>query len=102
MMTWGKMKQSVEAQMARDPQRATLATRAWQGVEDGLRQLAGAGYNFEIAPRGTLAELTELRAPVPEAESNPLSILDTQRMLAQPLDPVNREFEALTKTSPIQ
>lgn len=101
MMTWGKMKEAVAAQMDRDPQRATLATRAWQGVEDGLRQLAGAGYNFEIAPRGTLAELTSIQAPV-EAESNPLSIPDTQRMLAKPLDPVNREFEALTKTSSIQ
>lgn len=91
-MSWSQMKAAVEAQMARDPQRATLATRAWQAVEDGLQQLAGAGYNFEIAPRGTLNELTELK---PKDSPTDLSIGTTQKMLAQPRDPVNRQFEAI-------
>ena len=93
MTSWSEMKEQVELQMQHDPQRATLSTRAWQAVEDGLRHLTGIGYNFEIAPKGTLRELVELRGPeVPKP--NPLAIADTQRLLAQPKDPVNREFEA--------
>lgn len=95
--SWSEMKEQVEAQMDRDPQRATLSSRAVASVEEGLRHLTGIGYNFEIAPKGTLAELVETRGPEQPA-SNPLSIKDTQRMLATPKEPVNREFEALTNS----
>lgn len=95
MTTWSEMKSQVEAQMSQDPQRATLSTRAWEAVEEGLRHLTGIGYNFEIAPKGTLSECIALGGVKPP-ESNPLSIKDTQKMLAQPADPVNKSFEALT------
>ncbi len=95
MTTWSEMKEQVQAQMDRDPQRATLSQRAIASVEEGLRHLTGIGYNFEIAPRGTLAELTEIR-PEPEPVLNPLSIEATQRLMAKPKDPVNREFDAIT------
>lgn len=97
MITWSQMKREVEIQMDTDPQRATLSTRAWQAVEEGLRHLTGVGYNFEIAPKGTLAELTIIVGEKPPV-LNALSIADTQRMLAKRVDPVNREFEALTGT----
>lgn len=93
MTTWSEMKEQVQAQMDRDPQRATLSQRAIASVEEGLRHLTGIGYNFEIAPRGTLAELTEIR---PEPTPNSLSIEATQRLMAKPKDPVNREFDAIT------
>lgn len=99
MTNWSELKEQVEAQMDRDPQRATLSSRAIASVEEGLRHLTGIGYNFEIAPKGTLSELIEVRGPS-EPIHNPLSIKDTQRMLAVPKDPVNREFEALTKSQP--
>ncbi len=92
-ISWSEMKEQVEAQMAHDPQRATLSGRAVASVEEGLRHLAGIGYNFEIAPRGTLAELTEFR-PEPKTISNPLSIKDTQRILAQPIPKADNSFEA--------
>ncbi len=95
MTTWSEMKTQVEAQMDRDPQRATLSTRAIASVEEGLRHLTGIGYNFEIAPKGTLSELVEVRGPS-QPVSNPLSIKATQTMLAKPKDPVNREFDAIT------
>lgn len=95
MTTWTEMKEQVEAQFDRDPQRATLSSRAIASVEEGLRHLTGIGYNFEIAPRGTLSELVELVGPK-EPPTNLLSIAETQKMLAKPKDPVNREFEALT------
>lgn len=94
MTTWSDVKQFVEAQMDRDPQRATLSRMAITSIEEGLRHLTGIGYNFEIAPKGTLAELTTYNPEQPV--SNPLSIPDTQRMLSIPKDPVNKEFEALT------
>ena len=98
MTSWSEMKTQIEAQMDRDPQRATLSTRAVQSVEEGLRHLTGIGYNFEIAPKGTLSELQSFTKPA--AKPNPLSISDTQRLLAQPKDPVNKSFEALTTNQP--
>lgn len=95
MTTWSEMKQHVEAQMDRDPQRATLSTRAIASVEEGLRHLTGVGYNFEIAPKGTLNELVEVRGPK-EPELNPLSIAGSQKLMAKSVDPVNREFDAIT------
>lgn len=95
MTSWSEMKEQVEAQMDHDPQRATLSSRAIASVEEGLRHLTGIGYNFEIAPRGTLAELIDTRGPE-KPLSNPLSIASTQRMMAPPKDPVNNSFEALT------
>lgn len=100
MTSWSDLKDIVEAQMDRDPQRATLSNRAIASVEEGLRHLTGVGYNFEIAPKGTLNELVEVRGPdVPK--SNPLSIPATQQMLAQPKDPVNKSFDALVSSAPI-
>lgn len=96
MTTWSEMKQQVESQMSTDPQRATLSTRAWSSVEEGLRHLTGVGYNFEIAPKGTLQELTDVVGERP-VESNPLSIKDSQRMLATRVDPVNQVFDAIVK-----
>ncbi len=98
MTTWSQMKEQVEAQMDRDPQRATLSTRAIASVEEGLRHLTGIGYNFEIAPRGTLSELVEVRGPT-EPKPNPLSIAGSQKLMTPRKDPVNREFEALTETA---
>lgn len=73
-MNWSKMKEKIEDQMNADPQRATLATKAWQGVEAGLQHLHSVGYQFEIAPRGTLAENTELKLDKPV--TMPLSMED--------------------------
>lgn len=99
MTNWSDLREIIEAQMERDPQRATLSSMAVNSVEEGLRHLASIGYNFEIAPRGTLAELVEVRGPV-EPRPNPLSIPDTQRMLATSKDPVNKSFDALTTRNP--
>lgn len=93
MTSWSEMKELVEVQMASDPQRATLSTRAWQGVEEGLRHLTGVGYNFEIAPRGTLQELTESREPAPGRR--PLSIADAQELVSAPKNVQTRQFEAM-------
>lgn len=92
-ISWSEMKQRVENQMGIDPQRATLNERAIAGVEDGLRHLASTGYNFEIAPRGTLAELIEVRGE-PEPVSNPLSIKDGAGHLAAPKVEPDNSFEA--------
>lgn len=73
-MNWSDMKSAVAAQMQRDPQRATLSTRAIAGVEEGLRHLAGVGYNFELAPHGTLAQ--QNRALRDLVHTKPLSIDD--------------------------
>lgn len=91
--SWSEMKEQVEAQMDRDPQRATLSSRAVASVEEGLRHLTGIGYNFEIAPKGTLAALVDLRGPEP-AKSNPLSIHDAQRIVAPPAKSTDNSFEA--------
>ncbi len=99
MTTWSELQEITEAQMDRDPQRATLSKRAIASVEEGLRHLAGVGYNFEIAPRGTLSELIEVRGPE-QPKSNPLSIPDTQKLLATPKDPVNKSFTALSGEQP--
>lgn len=96
MLSWSEMKDQVEAQMSRDPQRATLSARAIAGVEEGLRHLTGVGYNFEIAPRGTLEELTEMKGE-PEVETNSLSIPDTQRLLATPKSAQVSQFDAMVE-----
>lgn len=62
------MKAAVEVQLARDPQRATLCKRAIAGVEEGLSYLGRVGYNFEPAPKGTLAA-QEVAEPTPETLS---------------------------------
>ncbi len=90
-LTWTKMKLAVADQMLSDPQRATLSTRAWQGVEAGLQHLAGVGYGFEIAPRGTLAQLAEERQlPLP------LSIADAKAKVAPALNAQTSKFDAMT------
>lgn len=93
MTIWSEMKEQVEAQMGNDPQRATLSSRAIASVEEGLRHLTGIGYGFEIAPRGTLAALTELRGPEPK-QSNPLTIKDAQKIVAPPAAQPDNSFEA--------
>ncbi len=93
-MNWSQMKAEVEAQLDRDPQRATLSTKAWQAVEAGLSHLASVGYSFEIAPRGTLAELTqvkEVQLPLP------LSIKDAVEQIQGKKKPeMVSKFEAMT------
>lgn len=95
MTTWTEMKTAVEAQMARDPQRGTLNVRAWTAVEDGLRHLTSAGYQFEIAPKGTLAVLTQVLAEKPP--TLPLTMEDAVAQITGPKR-ANRlsEFEAQT------
>lgn len=56
-MSWSETKTKMEAMLSSDPQRATLALRAMRGVEEGLQFMTQQGYSFELAPRGTYAEL---------------------------------------------
>lgn len=95
MTTWSAMKVRVAEQMKSDPQRGTLSTRAWQAVEEGLQHLAGAGYNFEIAPKGTLGELNELKEP--KSPTNPLSIPDGIAAVTAATVPDLNKFEAKSK-----
>lgn len=100
-MNWTEMKAKVALQMARDPQRATLSTIAITSVESGLQHLIGVGFPFEIAPRGTLAQLTELQAP-PQT-SRPLSISDGVRIVeAEPRQTASESFEARTTRSTVE
>lgn len=92
MPTWSQMKAAVEEQGQLDPQRAKLSTMAWQGVEAGLAHLAAVGYNFEICPKGTLAELVEARQPQMPL---PLGIADAQALLAKPKAVQTQVFEAI-------
>lgn len=95
MVTWSKVKELVEAQMARDPQRATLSTRAIAAVEEGLRHLASVGHQFELAPKGTIARLMAEDEPEVVEQLNLLSIADANGKVA-PLKaaPKPSEFEA--------
>jgi hypothetical protein len=72
-MNWTEMKSAVESQMHRDPQRATLSSRAIESVEAGLRHLASVGYPFELAPRGLVGEL---RHGISEYQTRSLSIAE--------------------------
>lgn len=83
--------------MHTSPQPATLNKRAWQAVEEGLARLAGAGYNFEIAPKGTLGELVELKVP---QMSLPLSIADASKLTTAPKAPMTSKFEAMVARVP--
>lgn len=94
MPTWTEMKIAVAEQAGHDPQRAKLSERAWQGVEAGLQHLTSVGYNFEIAPRGTLAELEQAR--VAEPGSRPLSIDDAKSVVALPHNALTSKFEAIS------
>lgn len=94
MTTWTEMKIAITELMNTRPQPATLAIRAAQGVEDGLAFLASQGYNFEIAPRGTLGELQELKDL---QMSLPLSIADASKLVTAPKAPMTSKFEAMTK-----
>ena len=97
MTTWTQMKFSVEQQMHSDPQRATLSTRAWQQVEEGLRHLQAIGHSFEIVPRGTLAELVEIKESGPT--TLPLTIADAVEQIvgSAPPNPMASKFEAMTR-----
>lgn len=92
-LTWTQMKAAVAAQATTDPQRAKLSERAWNSVEEGLRHLTSIGHNFEIAPRGTFAELVELREAEPG--SRPLSIEDAKASVAGPPNLLTSKFEAI-------
>lgn len=78
-MNWTEMKERVVEQMNTDPQRATLSTRAYQAVEEGLVHLRSVGYQFEIAPAGTLRELVEVKVPKPP--TIPLSMKDAVKQI---------------------
>ena len=93
MNSWSDMKSAVAVQMSRDPQRATLSTRAWQAVEVGLTHLAQVGYGFEIAPRGTLAENQRLKTPM--ELPRPLSIADAVAQIQAPAVVDANRFEAV-------
>ena len=93
-MNWSEMKELVAEQMNRDPQRATLSTRAWEAVESGLAHLTGVGYNFEIAPKGTLAAVEELTTLLPQQGMKPLSVADAQAQVRAPAQPDLNKFEA--------
>ncbi len=91
--TWTEMKEAVAEQMNSDPQRATMSQKAWGAVEEGLRHLTGIGYSFEIAPRGTLAELVEIKSP--ESVQLTLSIAEGQALVAKPKNEQTKVFDAL-------
>lgn len=71
MASWNEMKAAVAEQMNRDPQRATLALRAIQGVEEGLRHLTSVGWNFEVGPR--IAPVTQ---PEPEPQTHTMTVAE--------------------------
>jgi hypothetical protein len=93
-MKWSEMKEKISAQMNVDPQRATLASRAAKSVEEGLAHLAGAGYTFEIAPRGTLAELTLCSLPSERPGPRSLTVEEASDMVSAPEAEDRNEFEA--------
>lgn len=81
MLRWSEVKEKVKAQMGVEPQRATLATQAIQKVEEGLSFLAGAGYSFELAPKGTYAELSATAEQALQL-SRTLSIKEGQELVS--------------------
>lgn len=69
MKTWSEMKQAVDFQLSRDPQRATLSLRAIASVEEGLRHLASVGYSFEPRNGALPAEPSALTRTLSIAEA---------------------------------
>lgn len=86
---WSELRELVETQMERDPQRATLNQRAISQVEEGLSHLAQMGYLFELAPKGQLAEL---RAVVDQSRT--LSIAEASEIVKPIRAPQTSQFEA--------
>ncbi len=67
--TWADLKEFAENQLSRDPQRATLALRAIQSVEEGLRHLASIGWRFEPGHGELPAEPSNLSRTLTVAEA---------------------------------
>lgn len=94
-MRWGEIKEKLEQLKARDPQRGTLGLRAVAQVEEGLTYLASVGFQLEIAPRGTLAELVTAREAPPPTRT--LSIAEGSETVSFPVSVPDNRFEAQQK-----